>query len=90
LTDALATDLPELTLHGISAGLHAYAQLRPGADDRAFTAAAAEVGVGVLPVTPMRWTPGPPAIVIGFAQHPPERLADVARRLAKIIQRFGR
>jgi GntR family transcriptional regulator / MocR family aminotransferase len=84
LTDALTTYLPGLRLHGIAAGLHAYAQLGPEADDQVVAAAAAAVGVGVLPVTPMRWAPGPPALVLGFARHSPERLQEVARRLATV------
>ena len=85
LIEALATHLPTLELHGIPAGLHAYAQLPTGTDDVAVAAAAADRGVGVLPVSPMRFAPGPPAIVLGFARHTPERLDDVARRLAAIV-----
>jgi len=85
LIEALATRLPALELHGIPAGLLAYAQLPTGTDDVAVAAAAADLGVGVLPVSPMRFAPGPPAIVLGFARHTPERLDDVAGRLAAIV-----
>ncbi len=86
LTSALAVHLPGATLHGISAGLHVCAQLPAGVDDERFATVAGEHGVGVLPVTPMRWAPGPPAIVIGFARLPAERLSDVAVRLGRAGQ----
>jgi DNA-binding transcriptional MocR family regulator len=84
---ALAARLPEVRVHGVSAGLHAYAELPESCDEAAVVARAAGLGVAVEAVTPMRVRhPGPPAIVVGYARLPERRLAEAVDLLATAIE----
>jgi GntR family transcriptional regulator/MocR family aminotransferase len=77
---ALARHLPEVTVHGVSAGLHVYLELPGDWDELAVVEAARAAGIAAEPVLPMRVAPGPPAMVVGFARLPEHR-ADAAVRL---------
>jgi GntR family transcriptional regulator/MocR family aminotransferase len=68
-------------VRGVAAGLHALADLPPGSDEDALAAAAAARGVRVQPLAPMRFAPGPPGLVLGYAGLTPNRLEEAARRL---------
>ncbi len=84
---ALAERLPQVRVHGVSAGLHAYAELPAGCDEEAVVAAAAALGVAIEGVTPGRIRrPGPPAIVVGYARLPERRLTEAVALLAKAIE----
>jgi GntR family transcriptional regulator/MocR family aminotransferase len=89
LTAALRHRLPELTLHGISAGLHLYAQLPPGSNEAAVVAAAAGRGVAVEGASAMRPGPAsrptPPALVLGYATLPGHALQEAAALLAAAL-----
>ncbi|MEU7896663.1 PLP-dependent aminotransferase family protein [Nonomuraea sp. NPDC049152] len=78
---ALAEHLPEVSVRGIEAGLHAYVDLPESWDEREVAAAAEAEGLSAEPVGPMRFAEGPPAIVIGFARLPAHHAPDVVRRL---------
>ena len=68
LIDALATHAPEVELRGLAAGFHAVARLPEGSDERAIAAAARLRGVGLYPMSDLRWSSEarPPELVIGF------------------------
>ncbi|MBG0815038.1 PLP-dependent aminotransferase family protein [Planomonospora sp. ID82291] len=77
LVRALAEHLPEITVRGVSAGLHLLAELPGGWDERAVAAAARARGLAAEPVGPMRRRPGPPALVMGFARLPAHRAGEI-------------
>ncbi|MFD1940127.1 MULTISPECIES: PLP-dependent aminotransferase family protein [Nonomuraea] len=81
LVRALAEHLPEVSVRGIEAGLHAYIDLPESWDEREAAAAAEAEGLSAEPVGPMRFAEGPPAIVVGFARLPAHHAPDVVRRL---------
>jgi GntR family transcriptional regulator/MocR family aminotransferase len=81
LVTALAAEVPQWKVRGVAAGLHALADLPPGSDEDALAAAAAARGVRVQPLAPMRFAPGPPGLVLGYAGLTPNRLEEAARRL---------
>jgi GntR family transcriptional regulator/MocR family aminotransferase len=84
LTDALARWLPGAVVHGVSAGIQLYVELPPGHDQAAVVEAAAERGVAVEGVAPLRVAGGgPPALVLGFARLPEHRIAEAVRLLAE-------
>jgi GntR family transcriptional regulator/MocR family aminotransferase len=77
LVAAVARLLPEASLHGVAAGLHAVLRLPDGTDERALTAAAAERGAVVYPMADYRTSaqthPGP-ALVLGYGTLTPDAL----------------
>lgn len=79
LVRALAEHLPALKVHGISAGLHLYAELPGGWDEPRVAAAARACGLTVDPVSS--------ALVIGFARLPEHRIAEAVRDLGVMIDR---
>ena len=84
LTGALARWLPGAVAHGVAAGIQLYVELPAGLDEAALVEAAAERGVAVDGVAPLRVEhPGPPALVLGFARLPEHRIAEAVRRLAE-------
>jgi DNA-binding transcriptional MocR family regulator len=83
---ALGERLPQVRVHGVSAGLHAYAELPESCDEPSVVARAAELGVAVEGVAPMRvGHRGRPAIVVGYARLPERRLAEAVALLATAI-----
>ncbi|GAA0378680.1 PLP-dependent aminotransferase family protein [Microbispora corallina] len=97
---ALAEHLPWIEAHGISAGLHLYAEYVPGPDVNALVMAAQAAGLAAEPVAPVLGTAPPPdgadrarpragraALVIGFARLPARRIAQAVRELASMIDR---
>ncbi|GGS65927.1 GntR family transcriptional regulator [Planobispora rosea] len=87
LVRALAEHLPEITVHGVSAGLHLLAELPEDWDERAAARAAQECGLAAEPVGPMRHRPGPPALVVGFARLPVHHAGEVVRAVAERVPR---
>jgi GntR family transcriptional regulator/MocR family aminotransferase len=84
MVDALARWLPGATVPGVSAGIQLYLQLPPGLDQQAVIEAAAERGVAVQGVAPLRVDNGrPPALMLGFARLPDHRIAEAVRLLAE-------
>jgi GntR family transcriptional regulator/MocR family aminotransferase len=87
---ALAARLPQVRVLGVSAGLHAYAELPESCDEERVVARAAELGVAVEGVASMRvCRPGPPAFVVGYARLPERRLTEAVDLLATAIERAG-
>jgi GntR family transcriptional regulator / MocR family aminotransferase len=84
LADALTRWLPGAVVHGVSAGIQLYVELPSGLDQHAVVAAAAERGVAVEGVVPLRAAGGgPPALVRGFARLPERHIAEAVRLLAE-------
>ncbi|WP_440068327.1 MocR-like pyridoxine biosynthesis transcription factor PdxR [Streptosporangium sp. OZ121] len=84
---ALGEHLPEITVRGVSAGLHLLAELPYGWDEAAVAETAQDCGLAVEPVGPMRHAPGPPALVMGFARLPARRADATIRALADALRR---
>jgi DNA-binding transcriptional MocR family regulator len=83
LTAALARWLPGAVVHGVSAGIQVYVELPPDHDEAAVVRAAADHGVAVEGVAPLRIAgEGPPALVLGYARLPEHRIAQAVRLLA--------
>ncbi|MGJ6961125.1 PLP-dependent aminotransferase family protein [Streptosporangium sp. G11] len=83
---ALGEHLPEITVRGVSAGLHLLAELPYGWDEAMVAKTAEECGLAVEPVGPMRHAPGPPALVMGFARLPARRADATIRALADALR----
>ncbi len=84
LTDALARWLPGAVTHGVPAGIQLYVELPAGHNERAVVEAAAERGVAVEGVAPLRVERrGPPALMLGFARLPEHRISEAVRLLAE-------
>ena len=84
LSQALARWLPGAAVHGVAAGIQRYVELRPDRDEAAVVEAAAERGVAVDGVAPLRLGGGmPPALVLGFARLPEHRIDQAVRLLAE-------
>ncbi|MFD0637015.1 aminotransferase class I/II-fold pyridoxal phosphate-dependent enzyme [Catenulispora yoronensis] len=81
LLGGLAEELPGWKVRGVAAGLHVLVDLPEGSDEDALSAAAEARGVRVQPLGPLRFAPGPPGLVLGYAGLAPGRLVEAARRL---------
>jgi GntR family transcriptional regulator/MocR family aminotransferase len=68
LIEALSAHAPEVELHGLAAGFHAVARLPEGSDEHAIAEAARLRGVGLYPMSDLRWSDGArrPELVVGF------------------------
>jgi GntR family transcriptional regulator / MocR family aminotransferase len=90
LAGALARWLPGAVVHGVPAGIQLYVELPPGHDEADVVQAAAERGVAVEGVAPLRIAAGgPPALVLGFARLPEHRIAEAIRLLAEATTMTG-
>jgi GntR family transcriptional regulator / MocR family aminotransferase len=86
LVAALAAHLPAARICGVAAGLHLVVELPDGTDDAALAARARAVGLEPLALSATRSGPaGGPGLVLGYAGHPPARLAEAVRRLADLV-----
>lgn len=84
VNEAFAELLPEARVDGVRAGLHLYLSLPDGVDEAAVVKAAAERGVRVEPVAPMREPDhdAPPALVLGYAMLGEDKLREAVTLLA--------
>ncbi|NUR27673.1 MAG: PLP-dependent aminotransferase family protein [Catenulispora sp.] len=89
LAGALAELLPRWRVRGIAAGLHLLVDLPAGAEEKALTDAARARGVHVEQLAPMRFAPGPPGLVLGYAKLPPAHLVAAARLLRDAAHECG-
>ena len=89
LTAALAELLPRWPVRGIAAGLHLLVDLPPGTDEDALSTAARARGLLVQPLAPMRFAPGPPGLVLGYAGLSPANLTEAARLLREAAEACG-
>jgi len=86
LLEALREHLPDARVQGVAAGLHLLITF-PGRDagDAELAEAILDTGVLVHPLSWHRQRPGVPGIVLGYAAHPPGRLHEAARRIARAL-----
>jgi GntR family transcriptional regulator/MocR family aminotransferase len=87
LVEALADHLPDATVRGIAAGLHATVELGPDDDEQAILN---EAHRRRLDLTTMRsfWVEpgaGPPTRLLGYAQLPDHAVADAVHELADAV-----
>jgi GntR family transcriptional regulator / MocR family aminotransferase len=88
LVDTLAHALPEATVHGIAAGLHATVQLPDDHDEQAILDQAHRRRIDL---TTMRdfWTQpgtGPPTLLLGYGQIPEHAIPTAVRELAHAVR----
>ncbi|MFI6482777.1 PLP-dependent aminotransferase family protein [Nonomuraea sp. NPDC050663] len=81
LVTELARQLPEISVQGIEAGLHVHLALPEHWDEERFAAEALAVGIAAEPLAPMRFAPGPPGAVVGFARLAEHHAAEAVRAL---------
>jgi GntR family transcriptional regulator/MocR family aminotransferase len=88
LLDELARALPEATVRGIAAGLHATVELPDGYDEQAILRQARRRGIDLTTMQPF-WIPpgaGPPTLLLGYAQLPIPAIPDAVRALADAVR----
>jgi GntR family transcriptional regulator/MocR family aminotransferase len=90
LIAALARHLPGIEVQGAAAGLHVLLRLPDAVDDVAIQAAAAERGIGVIPLSPMSIS-GAPArgLVLGYSRLTVERIEAAVSALAGCLADAG-
>ncbi|MGF1648562.1 MAG: PLP-dependent aminotransferase family protein [Kineosporiaceae bacterium] len=86
---ALVEHLPAARVTGVAAGLHVLVALPEctGSDVGTADRLLRDAGVLVHPLSWHRHRPGPPGLVLGYAAHPPDRLREAVRRLARVVGR---
>lgn len=88
LLRGLSAELPGAAVHGVAAGLHVLVTLPDnGIDDMELVEDLRAAGVLVQPLSLHRQLPGPPGLVIGYAAHSPDRLAEAAGVIGRIVTR---
>jgi GntR family transcriptional regulator/MocR family aminotransferase len=89
LGGAIERHMPDTSLHGISAGLHALIHLPDGEDELGLLAAAHAQGIFVHGLSSARFDPrnGPPGLVLGYANLAPSSIEQGIRCLAEIRAR---
>ncbi|MFA1545144.1 MocR-like pyridoxine biosynthesis transcription factor PdxR [Actinomadura chokoriensis] len=89
LAGALALNLPDARVHGVSAGIHLYVELPAGCDEDEVVSRAARAGVAVAGARSMwsaeRAGAAPPALVLGYAGLGETRLVKAAELLGQAI-----
>ena len=88
LVAAVEEELPEATIRGIAAGLHATVELPAGADERAIQAEAARrrVLIAVMSDARIGAAPLPPALLLGYAHTPEPSIAPGVREIAAAVR----
>jgi GntR family transcriptional regulator / MocR family aminotransferase len=88
LVAALADELPDATVRGIAAGLHATVELRAGDDETAILTELAHRRVALSTMTEHRMTPTtePPILLLGYGQVPEPAIAPGVRAIADAVR----
>ena len=90
LIAALARHLPGVPVHGAAAGLHVLLRLPDDMDDVAIQAAAAQRGIGVIPLSPMSRESDPKrGLVLGYSRLSVERIEAAVGALAACLSDAG-
>jgi GntR family transcriptional regulator / MocR family aminotransferase len=85
LLAAVAAELSGSEIAGIAAGLHAVVRLPAGCDEAATVANARALGIALDGLADFRLTPGPPALVLGYANVPEPSIARGVAELARAL-----
>jgi GntR family transcriptional regulator/MocR family aminotransferase len=87
LVGALAEELPEATVHGIAAGLHATVRLPEGDDEMAIVDEAGRRGIALTAMRGFWARPGsgPPTLLLGYGQVPEHAVPAAIRALAEAV-----
>jgi GntR family transcriptional regulator/MocR family aminotransferase len=88
LVEALADALPEATVRGIAAGLHATAELPDDYDEQAILDEAHRRRIGLTTMRDFWIEPGsgPPTLLLGYAQIPEPAITASVRELADAVR----
>jgi GntR family transcriptional regulator / MocR family aminotransferase len=88
LVQALADELPEATVEGIAAGLHATVRLSGGDDERAIVEEAARRRIALEPMADYRAgdAPGVPTLLLGYGRIAEPSIRPGIRALAEAIR----
>jgi GntR family transcriptional regulator / MocR family aminotransferase len=88
LIEALAEALPEATVRGIAAGLHATVQLPDGYHEQAILRQARRRGIDLTTMRDFWVQPGsgPPTLLLGYAQIPQHAIPIGIRELAEAVR----
>jgi GntR family transcriptional regulator/MocR family aminotransferase len=88
LVAAVEQELPEASIRGIAAGLHATVELPAGADERAIQAEAERrrVLIAVMSEARIGAAPLPPALLLGYAHTPEPSIAPGVREIAAAVR----
>jgi GntR family transcriptional regulator/MocR family aminotransferase len=88
LVATLAQALPEATVHGIAAGLHATVQLPDDHDEQAILDQAHSRRIGLTTMGDFwaRPSSGPPTLLLGYGQIPEHAIPTAARELARAVR----
>jgi GntR family transcriptional regulator/MocR family aminotransferase len=90
LLAALADELPDATVRGIAAGLHATVELPGGYDQRAIHDAAAERRIAIETMLDYRPDPdGPATLMLGYGAVPEPAIRAGVRELAQAVRAAG-
>jgi GntR family transcriptional regulator/MocR family aminotransferase len=84
----LARTLPEATVRGAAAGLHATVELPDDHDEQAILAQARRRGIDMMTMREF-WIPpglGPPTLLLGYAQIPVPAIPDAVLALAEAVR----
>jgi GntR family transcriptional regulator/MocR family aminotransferase len=87
LIDAVAADMPQARVSGISAGLHALVRLPRAVDLQALLSASRERSLGIYPLNLHRIDPtgAADALVMGYASLPEPAIEEGVRRLSEVL-----
>ncbi|HEY3957186.1 MAG TPA: PLP-dependent aminotransferase family protein [Streptosporangiaceae bacterium] len=91
MISAIATELPQATVHGAAAGLHLMTTFDDGSGFADLDLAAAAMARGVK-VQPLSWhsqRPHRPGLVLGYAANPPTAITDGIAALGAIVREIG-
>jgi GntR family transcriptional regulator/MocR family aminotransferase len=88
LVATLGDVLPEATVRGIAAGLHATIQLPEGYDEQAILDQARRQGIDLTTMRDFWIAPGsgPPTLLLGYAQIPEHAIPEAVRSLAAAVR----
>ena len=88
LVEALADALPEATIRGIAAGLHATVELPGDYDEQAILEQAHARGIDLTTMGEFWIEPGggPPTLLLGYAQLPEPAIPAAVRELAEAVR----
>jgi GntR family transcriptional regulator / MocR family aminotransferase len=88
IVEALAEFLPEATVRGIAAGLHATVELPEGYDERAILDEARRRRIDLAPMSDFGMDPraGPPTLILGYAQMPEPTIRAGVREIAEAVR----